>query len=79
MIRNAENEYVFFDYDDMSGDWPIMDIAYLSDRTHFNKYSDSMFQNVERQFEKVYSGYGKTFTIGREEYHAIFDFIAIRH
>ena len=79
IIRNLENEYIFYDYDDMSGEWPIMDVSYLSDRTHFNNYSDSMFQNVEKQFEKVYAGYGKIISIGEKEYKGIFDFVAVRH
>ena len=78
IIRNFNNQYIFFDYDDMSGDWPIMDIAYLSDITSFNNYSDKMFENVQKQFYKVNLGYKKNILINQNEYEAIFDFIALR-
>lgn len=79
MIRNEHGEYVLFDFDDASGDYPSMDVAYMCDDTHFNEYHESMYDQTLRLYERFYKGYSKIRTLSDQEILAIFDFIAIRH
>ncbi|KAI7282666.1 hypothetical protein KC345_g3366 [Hortaea werneckii] len=79
MIRDRNGKYVLFDFDDASGDYPVMDVAYMSDDTHFNQLQESMVEQTLRKFERFYSGYRKVRTLGDNEFYAIFDFIAVRH
>ncbi|MEK3761122.1 phosphotransferase [Paenibacillus sp. FSL P4-0338] len=79
IIRNRHGQYVFMDFDDASGDYPGMDVAYMSDATHFNQYHDSMYDATQRLFERFYTGYSKVRTLSDIEIYAIFDFIAVRH
>lgn len=79
MIRNQSGEYVLFDFDDASGDYPSMDVAYMSDDTNFNHFHESMYDKTMRLYERFYSGYSKVRTLSSNEFHAVFDFIAIRH
>lgn len=79
MIRNSCGEYVLFDFDDASGDYPSLDVAYMSDDTHFNQFHDSMYDHSQRLFERFYSGYSKVRTLSDPECYATFDFIAVRH
>jgi Ser/Thr protein kinase RdoA (MazF antagonist) len=79
MIRNQSGEYVLFDFDDASGDYPSMDVAYMSDGTHFNQFDESMYDRTLLQYESLYSGYGKKRTLSDNEFYAVFDFIAVRH
>ena len=79
MLRNANGDYVLFDWDDASGDYPAMDVAYLADDTHFNQFQEGMYERTLRLFERFYSGYSRTRTLGADECRAVFDFIAVRH
>lgn len=79
MLRNRDGDYVLLDFDDASGDYPIMDVAYMSDAAHFNRFEDSHYDETLRLLERFYSGYGKVRTISDDEFHAVFDFIAVRH
>ncbi|WP_438496895.1 phosphotransferase enzyme family protein [Paenibacillus sp. IHBB 3054] len=79
MIRNQSGEYVLFDFDDASGDYPGMDAAYMSDDTHFNQFHELMYDHTLALYERFYSGYSKVRTLSSSEFHAIFDFIAVRH
>ncbi|OKP91675.1 hypothetical protein A3844_00680 [Paenibacillus helianthi] len=79
MIRNQSGEYVLLDWDDASGDYPSMDVAYMSDDTHFNEFHPSMYDRTMRLFERFYSGYSRTCSLSGNECNAIFDFIAVRH
>lgn len=79
MIRNQYGEYVLFDFDDASGDYPSMDVAYMSDDTNFNHLHESMYDTTMRLYERFYSSYSKIRTLSDLEFKAIFDFIAIRH
>lgn len=79
MMRNQCGDYVLFDFDDASGDYPSMDVAYMCDDTHFNHFHESMYDQTMRLYERFYSGYSKIRTLSDNEHHAIFDFIAIRH
>ena len=79
MIKNQTGEYVIFDFDDASGDYPSMDVAYMSDDTNFNKFQESMYSKSIRLFERFYSGYSKTRILSDRECNSIFDFIAVRH
>lgn len=79
MIRNQSGEYVLFDFDDASGDYPGMDVAYMSDDTHFNQFHESMYDQTAALFERFYSGYSQVRTLDSREMDAVFDFIAVRH
>jgi Ser/Thr protein kinase RdoA (MazF antagonist) len=79
MIRSRSGEYVLFDFDDASGDYPGMDVAYMSDDTHFNHLHESMYDQTMRQFERFYSGYSRIRTLSDQECSAVSDFIAVRH
>jgi len=79
MIKNKSGEYVLFDFDDASGDYPSMDVAYMSDDTNFNHFHETMYDKTMRLYERFYSGYSKIRTLSIKEFHAVFDFIAIRH
>ncbi|MEK5399042.1 phosphotransferase enzyme family protein [Paenibacillus sp. FSL K6-2859] len=79
MIRNQSGEYVLLDFDDASGDYPSMDVAYMSDDTNFNHFHESMYDQTIRLCERFYSGYSKVSVLSNNEIHAILDFIAIRH
>lgn len=79
MIRDQSGAYVLFDFDDASGDYPVMDVAYMSDDTHFNQFSESMYAETMALFERFYSGYSKVRTLSSHERNAIPDFIAVRH
>lgn len=79
MIRNCHGPYIFMDFDDASGDYPSMDVAYMSDATHFNQFQDSMYDDTQRLFERFYTGYHKVRTLSDNEIFSIFDFIAVRH
>ncbi|WP_342420560.1 phosphotransferase [Paenibacillus sp. FSL E2-0178] len=35
MLRDSRGQYVLMDFDDASGDYPAMDVAYMSDNTHY--------------------------------------------
>lgn len=73
------NLHVLFDFDEASGDYPSMDVAYMSDDTNFNLFHDSAYDKTMRLYERFYSGYSKIRTSSDNEFHAVFDFIAIRH
>ncbi len=45
------------DFDDASGDYPSMDVAYMSDATHFNIFTKGMYNQVLKQFSTFYEGY----------------------
>lgn len=79
MIRNQSGEYVLLDFDDASGDYPSMDVAYMSDDTNFNHFHESMYDQTMHLCERFYSGYSKVSVLSNNEIHAILDFIAIRH
>jgi Ser/Thr protein kinase RdoA (MazF antagonist) len=79
MLRNPAGDYVLFDWDDASGDYPAMDVTYLTDDTHFNQFQDGMVERTLRLFERFYSGYSRVRTLSDNECQAVFDFIAIRH
>lgn len=79
MIRDRSGKYVLFDFDDASGGYPVMDVAYMSDDTHFNQLQESMVEQTLRKFERFYSGYRKVRALSDNEFRAIFDFIAVRH
>ncbi|MCL6602182.1 MAG: phosphotransferase [Paenibacillus sp.] len=79
MIRSQSGEYVLFDFDDSSGDYPSMDVAYMCDDTNFNHLHESMYDKTMRLYERFSSGYSKVRTLSDNESFAIFDFIAIRH
>lgn len=79
MLRDSRGQYVLMDFDDASGDYPAMDVAYMSDNTHFNKFHESMYDDTRRLFEQFYSGYSKVRTLSDKECSAVFDFIAVRH
>lgn len=79
MIRNQSGEYVLLDFDDASGDYPSMDVAYMSDDTNFNHFHESMYDKTMRLYERFYTGYSKVRTLSDNEFQAVFDFIAIRH
>ncbi|WP_339188577.1 phosphotransferase [Paenibacillus sp. FSL P2-0121] len=79
MLRNECGEYILLDFDDASGDYPSMDVAYMCDATDFNHSNESMYDQIMRLYERFYSGYSTTRTISSNEFKALFDFIAIRH
>lgn len=79
MIKNQSGEYVIFDFDDASGDYPSMDVAYMSDNTNFNQFHESMYDKTMHLYEDFYSGYSKIRELSDREYNSIFDFIAVRH
>jgi Ser/Thr protein kinase RdoA (MazF antagonist) len=79
MLRNQKGEYVIFDFDDASGDYPSMDVAYMSDDTNFNQFHESMYDKTMHLYESFYLGYNKIRTLSDKEYNSIFDFIAVRH
>lgn|GEM_PF-640398 len=79
MIRNQRGEYVIFDFDDASGDYPSMDVAYMSDDTNFNQFNESMYSKTMGLYERFYSGYSKIRVLSDRECNSIFDFIAVRH
>ncbi|MGZ9583076.1 phosphotransferase [Paenibacillus marinisediminis] len=79
MIKNQRGQYVLFDFDEASGDYPSMDVAYMSDDTNFNHFHESAYDRTMRLYERFYSGYSKIRTLSDNEFHAVFDFIAIRH
>lgn len=79
MLRNESGDYILFDFDDASGDYPSMDIAYMSDATDFNHLHESMYDQTMRLYERFYAGYSTTRTMSSNEFKAVFDFIAIRH
>ncbi|GKX67663.1 phosphotransferase enzyme family protein [Inconstantimicrobium mannanitabidum] len=79
MLRNQRGEYVLFDFDDASGDYPSMDVAYMSDDTNFNQFQESMYDKTMHLYESFYSGYSKIRPLSNMEYNSIFDFIAVRH
>ncbi|HBS44871.1 MAG TPA: hypothetical protein DEA91_11140 [Paenibacillus sp.] len=79
MIRNQSGEYVLLDFDDASGDYPSMDVAYMSDDTNFNHFHESMYDQTMRLCERFYSGYSKVRVLSNNEINAVLDFIAIRH
>lgn len=79
MIRNQSGEYVLFDFDDASGDYPAMDVAYMCDDTNFNNLHESMYDQTMRLYDRFYSGYSTIHSISNNEFNAIGDFIAIRH
>ncbi len=79
MIRNQSGEYVIFDLDDASGDYPSMDVAYMSDDTSFNQFHESMYSKTMNLYERFYSGYSKVRVLSDRECNSIFDFIAVRH
>jgi Ser/Thr protein kinase RdoA (MazF antagonist) len=79
IIRNQSGEYVLLDFDDASGDYPSMDVAYMSDDTNFNHFHESMYDQTMHLCERFYSGYSKVSVLSNNEIHAILDFIAIRH
>lgn len=71
--------YVLFDFDDASGDYPVMDVAYLSDDTDFFQFSEAGYDKVLKLFERFYKGYSKERILSDIEIQSIFDFIAVRH
>lgn len=79
MLQTEASEYVLLDFDDASGDFPIMDVAYLSDDTNFNNFSEESYDKTTRLFDRFYKGYIKEQTISAAEINAIYDFVAIRH
>lgn len=79
MIRNSRGDYVLLDFDEASGDYPSMDVAYMSDDTNFNQFHESMYDKCMRLYERFYSGYSRVRTLSDNEFYAVFDFIAIRH
>lgn len=79
MITNHSGQYVLFDFDEASGDYPSMDVAYMSDDTNFNLFHDAAYDRTMRLYERFYSGYSKIRTLSDNEFYAVFDFIAIRH
>jgi Ser/Thr protein kinase RdoA (MazF antagonist) len=79
MIKNNRGEYVLLDFDEASGDYPSMDVAYMSDDTNFNQLHISMYDKSMRLYERFYSGYSKVRSMSDNEFKSVFDFIAIRH
>jgi Ser/Thr protein kinase RdoA (MazF antagonist) len=79
MLRSKTGNYVLFDFDDASGDYPLMDVAYLSDDTNFNVFDEKALIKTKHMFEEFYNGYSKERTLSIAEMNAISDFIAIRH
>ena len=79
MIKNSRGDYVLLDFDEASGDYPSMDVAYMSDDTNFNRFYESMYDKSMRLYDRFYSGYSKVRSLSDNEFHAVFDFIAIRH
>lgn len=51
----------------------------MADDTNFNHFHESMYDKTMRLYERFYSGYSKVHTLSNNEFHAVFDFIAIRH
>ncbi|MDF2936470.1 MAG: hypothetical protein K0Q90_1843 [Paenibacillaceae bacterium] len=78
MIKR-NGKYVLLDFDDASGDYPSMDVAYLSDATHFNHFHASMYDATMKQFECFYRGYSRVCSLTDEECGAVPDWIAVRH
>jgi Ser/Thr protein kinase RdoA (MazF antagonist) len=79
MLQTEASNYVLLDFDDASRDFPIMDVAYLSDDTSFNNFSEESYDKTSRLFDRFYNGYIKERTISAVEINAIYDFVAIRH
>lgn len=79
MIKTKNDKYVLFDFDDASGDYPIMDVAYMSNDTNFNRFYDDGYEKTMRMFERFYKGYCKERTLSDFEIKSIFDFIAVQH
>lgn len=78
MIKR-DGSYILLDFDDASGDYPSMDVAYLSDATHFNQFHASLYDATMRQFERFYRGYSKVRSLNDRECRAVPDWIAVRH
>ena len=79
MLQTRTGKYVLFDFDEASGDYPIVDVAYLSDATNFNCFSKKAYEKAMRMFERFYKGYSKERAVSDAEINAIFDIVAIRH
>lgn len=80
MLRQGSSgNYVLFDFDDASGDYPMMDIAYMSDDTHFNVFDEGAYDATLRKFGRFYQGYAEQRTVQEAEIQAITDFVAVRH
>lgn len=79
MLRTETGCYVLFDFDEASGDFPAVDVAYLSDATNFNRFDEKAYEKTTRRFERFYRGYSRERSISDGEIAAVFDIIAVRH
>ena len=79
MLQAGTGTYVLFDFDEASGDYPIVDVAYLSDNTDLNRFDDRAYDSTMRMFERFYRGYSRQRSVGDAEVRAVFDIVAIRH
>ena len=71
MLQTEAGKYVLIDFDDASGDFPIMDVAYLCDYTSFNYFSDDAYDKTSRLFDRFYNGYIIERTISAVEINSI--------
>lgn len=79
MIETGDGVICLLDFDAAASGFPVIDAAVICDRTHFNKFNRDAFDTTRRAIGKFYSSYSKDGTPNKDEYRAIFSFIALRH
>jgi len=78
MLQTAK-EYILFDFDVASDAYPVVDVASLSNKAHFNRLTESAWDDTMRMFERFYLGYSRIRSLSDPEIAAVYDFIPVRH
>lgn len=79
MLQTGPGVYILFDFDVSSMASPVVDVASLSNKTHFNRYEESSYEVTVQELDRFYQGYSLNRILSDAEIAAVFDFVAVRH